>query len=174
MTPTDTRLSRKNVTLPCFSTSTCVTVHFRGSACGKSHPLQAAYTNLAPASGPMPALLCTFPYEGYHTSLRGKGCTEYAQDRPVSAGGDPWTHPQMPLRLSVPSTTTTIISSLAWLSCNDVMLGGPNVWWMAGCRRELLEILEIDWEAHPRCGTQSPKEDRRRENRWSRLVGAPN
>ena len=31
---------------------------------------------------------------------------------------------------------------------------------MAGYRRELLEILEIDWEARPRCGTQSSKENR--------------
>ncbi len=98
--------------------------------------------------------------------LAGRACIKYARDRPVSAGRDPWAHPQVPLLLPVPSTTTTI-SNLAWLSCNDVMLGRAN--WvvdglMAGYRRELLEILEIDWEARPRCGTQSSKEDRRREN----------
>ncbi len=171
MTPTDTRLSRKNVTLPCFR---------------HQHPLRYI-------SGVQPAanrILCRRhirilllrrarcrPYisiRGIAHLPAGKGCTEYVQDRPVSAGGDPWTHPQMPLRLSVPSTTTTIISNIAWLSCNDVMLGGANGAWMAGYRRELPEILEIDWEARPRCGTQSSKEERRRENRRSPLVGAPN
>ena len=180
MTPTDTpppplcrRLSRKNVNLPCFSTSTSVTVHFRGSACGKSHRLQTAYTN-APASGPVPGLRFhtsdgTPPCgEGMHNIIcTGPSCV--SRRRPLGAPTDA-------LAVPVPSTTT-IISNLAWHSCNDVMLGRAN--WvvdgsMAGCRRELLEILEIDWEARPRCGTQSSKEDRRRENRQSRLVGAPN